>query len=200
MWRSPGDLTFMTDWGGNQSSCNTPTPAICAYVWIDFTGPDASPAGSTCFNAQTAPCWGLLPGGNADLSANPTLAAGSINSSAAVQPFTFTEIAVDLTAGGPRRGRRVPDVPQRVGPLPLVVLVLGRAEGLHLRRRGPGHCSSTTTLLQQRSAADSDPPTATNVGSAALELNVSPGSWVRDTATVTPSTATGNVNFRILQL
>ena len=57
-------------------------------------------------------------------------------------------------------------------------------------------CSATTTLLQQRSGADTDPPSATNVGSAALELNVTPGAWVRDTATVTPNTATGNVNFR----
>ena len=79
IWRSPGDLTFMTDWGGNQSSCNTDTPAICAYVWIDFsTGglKTPSPVGSTCFNAKAAPCWGLLPGGNAALSENPDTAAG----------------------------------------------------------------------------------------------------------------------------
>ena len=61
MWRSPGDLTFMTDWGGNQSSCNVATPAICAYVWIDFStgaGKTPSPLGSTCFSASAAPCWG----------------------------------------------------------------------------------------------------------------------------------------------
>ncbi|HET7830127.1 MAG TPA: hypothetical protein VFL03_11250, partial [Candidatus Limnocylindrales bacterium] len=103
MWRSPGDLTFMTDWGGNQSSCDVPTPAICAYVWIDFStgaGKTPSPQGSTCFNAKAAPCWGILPNGSAKLSDNPNKAAGSINDTAATQPSTFSEIAVDLNASG----------------------------------------------------------------------------------------------------
>src|SRR6185312_9659315 len=64
------------------------------------TGKTPSPVGSTCFNAQAAPCWGILPGGSAALSANPNKAAGSINFAAAVQPFTFSEIGVDLTNSG----------------------------------------------------------------------------------------------------
>jgi hypothetical protein len=198
IWRSPGDLTFMTDWGGNNSSCNTATPAICAYVWIDkSSGTDKtpSPAGSTCFNAKTDPCWGLLPGGSAALSANPALADGSINSNATVQPFTFSEIVVDLTASG---------------LVPAGTCFNAKDVWAHSRSSSSftaelkdfifgavslNTCSTTSTSLQQRSGPDTVPPTATNVGSAALELSVAPGSWVRDTATVSAG-ATGNVTFR----
>jgi hypothetical protein len=198
IWRSPGDLTFMTDWGGNQSSCGAPTPAICAYVWIDKstgTGKTPSPAASTCFNAKTDPCWGLLPGGNAVLSQNAALADGSINSGAADQPFTFSEIAVDLTASG---------------LVPAGTCFNAKDVWAHSRSSSSftaelkdfifgnvslNTCSATSTSLQQRSGPDTVPPTATNVGSAALELTVAPGSWVRDTATVDAG-ATGNVTFR----
>jgi hypothetical protein len=198
IWRSPGDLTFMTDWGGNQSSCGAPTPAICAYVWIDKstgTGKTPSPAASTCFNAKTDPCWGLLPGGNAVLSQNAALADGSINSGAADQPFTFSEIAVDLTASG---------------LVPAGTCFNAKDVWAHSRSSSSftaelkdfifgnvslNTCSATSTSLQQRSGPDTVPPTATNVGSAGLELTVAPGSWVRDTATVSAD-ATGDVTFR----
>jgi hypothetical protein len=198
IWRSPGDLTFMTDWGGQNSSCNTPTPAICAYVWIDKssgTGKTPSPAASTCFNAKTDPCWGLLPGGTAALSANAALADGSINSEAAVQPFTFSEIVVDLTASGLVAAGtcfNAKDVwahsrSSSSFTAELKDFIFGNVE--------LNTCSTTSTSLQQRSGPDTDPPTATNVGSAGLQLSVAPGAWVRDTATVSPG-ATGNVTFR----
>jgi hypothetical protein len=198
IWRSPGDLTFMTDWGGQNSSCNTATPAICAYVWIDKSTGGAktpSPALSTCFNAKTDPCWGLLPGGTAALSANAALADGSINSGAAVQPFTFSEIAVDLTASGlvpPGACLNVKNVwahsrSSSSFTAELKDFIFGNVS--------LDTCSTTSTSLQQRSGPDTVPPTATNVGSAGLELSVAPGAWVRDTATVSAG-ATGNVNFR----
>jgi hypothetical protein len=193
MWRSPGDLTFMTDWGGNQSSCGVPTPAICAYVWIDFstgTGKTPSPAGSTCFNAQSAPCWGLLPGGSAKLSDNPLKAAGSINSTAAVQPSTFSEIGVDLNESG------------LVEPGACETF---RNVWAHSRSSSSfsaelkdfifgdvtiSTCSATTTLLHERTDINGSGDVQSG-----LELTVSPGAFVNDVATVTAG-ATGSVNFR----
>jgi hypothetical protein len=196
MWRSPGDLTFMTDWGGNQSSCGVPTPAICGYVWIDFstgTGKTPSPAGSTCFNAQSAPCWGLLPGGSATLSANPDKAAGSINSSDITQPFTFSEIAVDLTEAG------------LVAPGACETF---NNEWAHSRSSSSfsaelkdfifgnvtlSTCTSTSTLLHKTDSAGADfDPAITG-----LELTVTPGAYVKDVATVTGTGATGSVDFRL---
>jgi hypothetical protein len=197
MWRSPGDLTFMTDWGGNQSSCDVPTPAICAYVWIDFstgTGKTPSPAGSTCFNGSSAPpCWGLLPGGSAQLSSNPDLAAGSINSGAATQPSTFSEIAVDLTQAG------------LVAPGACETF---NNEWAHSRSSSSftaelkdfifgnvtiSTCTSTSTLLHKTDStgADFDPAIT------GLELSVTPGAYVKDVATVTGTGATGSVDFRL---
>jgi hypothetical protein len=196
IWRSPGDLTFMTDWGGNQSSCGAPTPAICAYVWIDkSTGPDKtpSPAGSTCFNAKTDPCWGLLPGGNAKLSENAALADGSINSGAAVQPFTFSEIAVDLTASGlvpPGTCFNAKDVwahsrSSSSFTAELKDFIFGNVE--------LNTCSTTSTVLHQRTdSTGTTDVTPTNNG---LTINVAPGSWVNDVATVSAG-ATGNVKFK----
>jgi hypothetical protein len=196
MWRSPGDLTFMTDWGGNNSSCNTPTPAICAYVWIDKssgTGKTPSPAASTCFNAKTDPCWGLLPGGTAALSANPALADGSINSLAAVQPSTFSEIVVDLTASGlvpPGACFNAKDVwahsrSSSSFTAELKDFIFG-AVSLNT-------CSTTSTLLHERTSSagttDVTPP------NNALEINVAPGAWVNDVATVSAG-ATGSVKFK----
>ena len=199
IWRSPGDLTFMTDWGGNQSSCNVATPAICAYVWIDFstgTGKTPSPAGSTCFSAQQAPCWGLLPNGSAALSANPNKAAGFINSGAATQPFTFSEIGVDLTESGlvpPGACETFKNVwahsrSSSSFTAELKDFIFGNVE--------LNTCTTTSTSLQQRSGDDND-ANATDIGQPGKELNVSPGAYVRDTATVAPSTATGSVNFRL---
>jgi hypothetical protein len=196
IWRSPGDLTFMTDWGGNQSSCDVPTPAICAYVWIDFsagTGKTPSPAGSTCFNAQAAPCWGILPGGSAKLSDNATLAAGSINSSAAVQPSTFSEISVDLTASGL--------IPEGTCETFQNVWAHSRSSSsfsAELKDFIFGNitlstCSTTTTVLHQRT--DSTGTTDVSPANNGLEISVAPGAWVNDIATVTTG-ATGNVNFR----
>ena len=197
MWRSPGDLTFMTDWGGNQSSCDVPTPAICAYVWIDFstgTGKTPSPAGSTCFNgSSTPPCWGLLPGGSAKLSDNPDLAAGSINSGAATQPSTFSEIAVDLT---------------QAGLVPPGACETFNNEWAHSRSSSSftaelkdfifgnvtiSTCTSTSTLLHKTDStgADFDPAIT------GLELSVTPGAYVKDVATVTGTGATGSVDFRL---
>lgn len=197
MWRSPGDLTFMTDWGGNQSSCDVPTPAICAYVWIDFstgTGKTPSPAGSACFNGSSAPpCWGLLPGGSAKLSDNPDKAAGSINNGAAVQPSTFSEIGVDLTESGL--------VPPGVCETFKNVWAHSRSSSsftAELKDFIFGNvtistCSTTTTLLHQRtSSTGTTDVTPANNGK---EINVKTGAWVNDVATVSDG-ATGNVNFR----
>jgi hypothetical protein len=200
MWRSPGDLTFMTDWGGNQSSCGVPTPAICGYVWIDFstgTGKTPSEAGSTCFNAQTAPCWGLPPGGSAALSANPDKAAGSINSNAAIQPFTFSEIGVDLTESGlvdegdclTFHNVWAHSRSSSSFSAELKDFIFGAVE--------LDTCSSTSTVLQERSGADTVPPTATDVGSPGKVLTVVLGAWVRDTASVVPSSATGDIKFKL---
>jgi hypothetical protein len=197
MWRSPGDLTFMTDWGGNQSSCGVPTPAICGYVWIDFstgTGKTPSPAGSACFNgSSTPPCWGLLPGGSAKLSDNPDKAAGSINDTAATQPSTFSEIGVDLTESGL--------VPPGVCETFKNVWAHSRASSsftAELKDFIFGNvtistCSTTTTQLHQRtsSAGTTDVSPANN----GLEINVKTGAWVNDVATVSAG-ATGNVDFR----
>jgi hypothetical protein len=200
IWRSPGDLTFMTDWGGNQSSCNTATPAICAYVWIDTsTGTGAggitkTPNSGACFNAKAPPCWGLPTGFNPALSANPTLAAGSINSSAAVQPYTFSEIGIDLTASG---------------LIPAGACETFQNVWAHSRSSSSfsaelkdfifgdvsiSTCTGTTTVLHQRttSAGTADVNPANN-GS---EINVSPGAYVNDVATVTGSGATGSVLFK----
>jgi hypothetical protein len=196
IWRSPGDLTFMTDWGGNQSSCDVPTPAICAYVWIDFsagTGKTPSPAGSTCFNAQAAPCWGILPGGSAKLSDNATLAAGSINSSAAVQPSTFSEISVDLTASGL--------IPEGTCETFQNVWAHSRSSSsfsAELKDFIFGNitlstCSTTTTVLHQRT--DSTGTTDVSPANNGKTITVNAGAWVNDIATVTTG-ATGNVNFR----
>jgi hypothetical protein len=196
IWRSPGDLTFMTDWGGNQSSCGAPTPAICAYVWIDKstgTGKTPSPAGSTCFNAKTDPCWGLLPGGNAKLSENAALADGSINSDATVQPFTFSEIVVDLTASGLVTAGtcfNAKDVwahsrSSSSFTAELKDFIFGNVE--------LNTCSSTSTVLHERtSSAGTTDVTPSNNG---LEINVAPGAWVNDVATVSAG-ATGNVKFK----
>ena len=194
MWRSPGDLTLMTDWGGNQSSCNLPTPAICAYVWIDFstgTGKTPSPVGSTCFNAQSAPCWGTLPGGSAALSANPDKAAGSINFNAAVQPFTFSEIGVDLTNSGL--------VPPGACETFKNVWAHSRSSSsfsAELKDFIFGNvsistCTGTTTVLHER----------TNISGAGdvqsgSELNVNAGAFVNDVASVTGTGATGSVKFK----
>jgi len=196
IWRSPGDLTFMTDWGGNQSSCDVPTPAICAYVWIDFstgTGKTPSPAGSTCFNAQAAPCWGILPGGSAKLSDNATLAAGSINLNAAVQPSTFSEISVDLTASGL--------IPEGTCETFQNVWAHSRSSSsfsAELKDFIFGNitlstCSTTTTVLHQRT--DSTGTTDVTPANNGLEISVAPGAWINDVATVTTG-ATGDVNFR----
>jgi hypothetical protein len=198
MWRSPGDLTFMTDWGGNNSSCNTPTPAICAYVWIDKssgTGKTPSPAASTCFNAKTDPCWGLLPGTTAALSANAALADGSINSTATVQPFTFSEIVVDLTASGLVPAGSCFNAKDVWAHSRSSSSFTAELKDFIFGAVSLNTCSTTSTSLQQRSGPDAVPPTATDVGSAGLELSVAPGSWVRDTATVSAG-ATGDVTFR----
>jgi hypothetical protein len=197
LWRSPGDLTFMTDWGGNQSSCNVATPAICAYVWIDFstgTGKTPSPTGSTCFNAQSAPCWGLLPGGNAALSANPNKAAGSINSGAATQPFTFSEIGIDLTESGladPTQCLQFKNVwahsrSSSSFSAELKDYIFGNVS--------LSTCTGTTTELHERtSAAGTTDVTPANNG---LEITVAPGEFVNDVATVSPNTATGSIKFK----
>jgi hypothetical protein len=197
MWRSPGDLTFMTDWGGNQSSCDVPTPAICAYVWIDFstgTGKTPSPAGSACFNGSSAPpCWGLLPGGSAKLSDNPDKAAGSINSGAATQPSTFSEIGVDLTESGL--------VPPGACETFRNVWAHSRSSSsftAELKDFIFGNvtistCSTTTTLLHERtSSTGTTDVTPANNGK---NITVKTGAWVNDVATVSAG-ATGNVNFR----
>ncbi len=194
MWRSPGDLTFMTDWGGNQSSCNTPTPAICAYVWIDFstgTNKTPSPVGSTCFNAQSAPCWGLLPNGNAALSANPDKAAGSINSTAAVQPSTFSEIGVDLTKSGlvePGACETFKNVwahsrSSSSFSAELKDFIFGAVS--------ISTCTGTTTTLHERTDING----SGDVQSGS-ELNINVGAFVNDVATVTGSGATGSVKFK----
>ena len=198
IWRSPGDLTFMTDWGGKNSSCDTATPAICAYVWIDYWArhrQDASPVGSTCFNAKDSPLRGLLPGGTAALSANPDLAAGSINSGAAIQPFTFTEIGVDLTASGPRRPRRLLDVPNVWAHSRSSSSFTAELKDFIFGKVDLNTCSSTTTtLLQQRtnSTGDTDVTPANN----GLEITVNPGAYVNDIATVTANNPAGSVAFR----
>ena len=193
-WRSPGDLTFMTDWGGNQSSCNVPTPAICAYVWIDTSvGVGKTPNSGTCFSASAPPCWGTLPGGSAQLSANPDLAAGSINSGAAVQPSTFSEIGVDLT---------------QAGLVPPGACETFRNVWAHSRSSSSftaelkdfifgdvtvSTCSTTTTVLHERT--DSTGATDVDPANNGLDITVGLGAWVNDIATVAPS-STGNVNFR----
>jgi hypothetical protein len=165
-------------------------------VWIDKstgTGKTPSPAASTCFSAKTDPCWGLLPGGNAKLSENAALADGSINSSAADQPFTFSEIAVDLTASG---------------LVPAGTCFNAKDVWAHSRSSSSftaelkdfifgnvelNTCSTTSTVLHERTSSagttDVIPP---NNG---LSINVAPGAWVNDVATVSAG-ATGNVKFK----
>jgi hypothetical protein len=199
IWRSPGDLTFMTDWGGNQSSCDTATPAICAYVWIDKstgTGKTPSPAASTCFNAKTDPCWGLLPNTAADISANPDKAFGSINSGSATQPFTFTEIGVDLTASGlvgSGECRTFKDVwahsrSSSSFTAELKDFIFGDVS--------ISTCTTTDTSLQQVACVT---PFG-NIGSAAktlnLALSVGGSVCVKDIATVGGGATSGNVDFR----
>ena len=194
-WRSPGDLTFMTDWGGNQSSCNVPTPAICAYVWIDTSvGVGKTPNSGTCFSASAPPCWGTLPGGSAQLSANPDLAAGSINSGAAVQPSTFSEIGVDLTQAGlvePGACETFRNVwahsrSSSSFTAELKDFIFGDVT--------VSTCSTTTTVLHERtSSAGTTDVTPANNGTT---ITVKTGAWVNDVATVAPSAATGDVSFK----
>lgn len=192
MWRTPGDLLLMTDWGGANSSCTNFTPAICGYVWIDFstgTGKTPSPSGSTCFNAKAAPCWGLPPGGAADLTSNPDKAAGSIDSATS----TFTEIGVDLTQSGL--------IPPGACETFNDVWAHSRSSSsftAELKDFIFGHvsistCTTTVTSLQQTNSDGT-----VNIGSPGLELTVNPGAYVEDTATVTNSTGvTGSVDFRL---
>ena len=197
IWRSPGDLTFMTDWGGNTSSCDVPTPAICAYVWIDFstgTGKTPSPQGSTCFNAKSAPCWGVLPNGSPKLSDNPDKAAGSINSGAATQPFTFSEIGVDLTASGlvdPTKCETFKNVwahsrSSSSFSAELKDFIFGDVS--------ISTCTGTTTELHERtnSTGNVDVTPANN----GKEITVAPGDFVNDVASVSPASATGSIKFK----
>jgi hypothetical protein len=196
MWRSPGDLTLMTDWGGNQSSCGVPTPAICAYVWIDFsagTGKTPSPAGSTCFSAQSAPCWGLLPGGSAQLSNNLDLAAGSINSTATTQPSTFSEIAVDLTQAGLVGAGACETFNNEWAHSRSSSSFTAELKDFIFGNVTLSTCTSTTTLLHQTDSTGAD----FNPAITGLELTVSPGAYVKDVATVTGTGATGSVDFRL---
>ena len=190
IWRSPGDLTFMTDWGGNQSSCDVPTPAICAYVWIDkSTGTGKTPNDGTCFNAKTDPCWGILPGGSAKLSDNPNKAAGSIDTTS----FTFSEIAVDLTASGL--------IPEGACETFQNVWAHSRSSSsfsAELKDFIFGNvtlstCSGTTTALHERTSSTGT--TDVSPANNGKDITINAGAWVNDVATVTAG-ATGNVNFR----
>jgi hypothetical protein len=194
IWRSPGDLIFMTDWGGNSSSCNTATPAICAYTWIDFStgaGKTPSPAGSTCFSAKAAPCWGLLPGANPALSANPDLAAGSIDAATS----TFSEIGIDLTQSGlipPGACETFNNVwahsrSSSSFTAELKDFIFGNVS--------LSTCTSTATELHQRTNAtgDTDVSPANNESS----ITVNAGAYVNDIATVTGGSATGTVAFSV---
>jgi hypothetical protein len=199
IWRSPGDLTFMTDWGGNQSSCGVPTPAICAYVWIDtstgpgFGGIAKTPNSGTCFSAKAPPCWGTLPGGSAQLSSNVDLAAGSINSSDPVQPFTFSEIAVDLTQAGLVGAGACETFNNEWAHSRSSSSFTAELKDFIFGNVTLSTCTSTTTLLHQTDStgADFDPAIT---GS---ELTVTPGAYVKDVATVTGTGATGSVDFRL---
>jgi hypothetical protein len=197
MWRSPGDLTFMTDWGGNQSSCNVATPAICAYVWIDFstgTGKTPSPVGSTCFSASAAPCWGLLPGGSAALSSNPDKAAGSINNTATVQPSTFSEIGVDLTKSGLVEPGACETFKNVWAHSRSSSSFTAELKDFIFGNISISTCTGTTTVLHERTNATGDTDvTPANNGS---EITVSPGAWINDVATVTGTGATGSVKFK----
>jgi hypothetical protein len=194
IWRSPGDLIFMTDWGGNSSACNTATPAICAYTWIDFStgaGKTPSPAGSTCFNAKATPCWGLLPGANPALSANADLAAGSIDAATS----TFSEIGVDLTQSGlipPGACETFNNVwahsrSSSSFTAELKDFIFGN---VHLST-----CTTTTTELHQRTNATGDTDVSpANNGSS---ITVNAGAYVNDVASVTGGSGTGTVAFKV---
>jgi hypothetical protein len=194
IWRSPGDLTFMTDWGGNQSSCNTATPAICAYVWIDFSGPTPSEAGSTCFNAKSAPCWGLPPNGSAALSENPNKAAGSINETAAVQPYTFSEIGVDLTASGLVQEGACKTFKEVWAHSRSSSSFTAELKDFIFGDVTIDTCTSTSTTLHER--ATSTGGTDVDPANNGKTITVNTGAWVNDVATVTGNNPTGTVSFR----
>jgi hypothetical protein len=193
MWRSPGDITLMTDWGGNSSSCGDPTPAICAYVWIDFstgTGKTPSPTGSTCFNAKVAPCWGTLPGGSAKLGdiTNSDKAAGSIDGATS----TFSEIGVDLSASG---------------LVPPGACLVARRFWAHSRASSSfsaelkdfivanktiSTCTTTTTTLHETNSTGADVTPANN----GTSITVTAPTYVKDVASVSPNTASGTMAFK----
>jgi hypothetical protein len=199
MWRSPGDLTIMTDWGGNQSSCGVPTPAICAYVWIDFsTGTNngatktPSPAGSTCFSAQQAPCWGLLPNGSAKLSDNPDKAAGSINSGAATQPSTFSEIGVDLTASGLVQPGACEVFHNVWAHSRSSSSFTAELKDFIFGNVNLSTCTTTTTSLHETDASGND----LNPSHNGAKITVKAPTYVRDEADVSGNNPTGTVAFK----
>ncbi len=197
IWRSPGDLTFMTDWGGNKSSCDTATPAICAYVWIDKsvgTGKTPSPAGATCFNAKTDPCWGLLPGGDAALSANPNKAAGSINADALVQPYTFSEIGIDLTASGLVEEGACETFKNVWAHSRSSSSFTAELKDFIFGDVTIDTCTTTSTSLHERTNSTGDTDvTPSNNGA---NITVLTGAYVNDVATVGGNSPTGSVAFK----
>ncbi|MBI3749978.1 MAG: hypothetical protein HY262_14205 [Chloroflexi bacterium] len=198
MWRSPGDITLMTDWGGNSSSCGDPTPAICAYVWIDFaSGIGAngatrtpSPAGSTCFNAKAAPCWGILPGGSAKLGdiTNSDKAAGSIDAATS----TFSEIGVDLNAAGLEAPGQCLIARRFWAHSRASSSFSAELKDFIVANKTVSTCTGTTTSLHETTAAGAD-VTPANSGTT---ITIKTGAYVTDVATVTPSTSSGTVTFK----
>ena len=187
----------MTDWGGNQSSCNTATPAICAYVWIDFstgTGKTPSPTGSTCFNAKAAPCWGLLPDGSAALSDNPNKAAGSINSGAATQPYTFSEIGIDLTASGLVEEGACETFKNVWAHSRSSSSFSAELKDFIFGDVTIDTCTETSTTLHERtSSTGTTDVTPSNNGASITVLS---GAYVNDVATVAGNSPTGSVAFK----
>ena len=182
-WRSPKDIVFMVDWGGNTASCGISTPAICIYEWIDTTGPDAN--SGTCFNASAPPCWGNVQA----LGVGTANAAGSIAADS-----RFSEFGVSLTGIG------------LVGEGECLVfngvVASSRASSSFTaeeKDRLSGDvdlstCSSTDTQLHEVNSSGTDVSPSNN----GKTISVNAGAYVLDVATVSNGATVngGYVDFR----